>query len=97
MPVPRCHFLISMKKKKRMKEEEEVWGGRERERNQVSPACWMTARLLKGECCVERSVCVCVCVTWATTHPYSYTVENAYLEEKEDGCNALAEIAENVG
>ena len=26
-----------------------------------------------------------------------YSVENAYLEEKEDGCNALAEIAENVG
>ncbi|CAI7993545.1 Importin-4 [Geodia barretti] len=26
-----------------------------------------------------------------------YTVENAYLEEKEDGLNALAEIAGNVG
>lgn len=26
-----------------------------------------------------------------------FTVENAYLEEKEDVCNSLAEIAENVG
>lgn len=26
-----------------------------------------------------------------------YSVENAFLEEKEDACNALAEIAENVG
>lgn len=26
-----------------------------------------------------------------------YTVENAYLEEKEDICNAIGEIAENVG
>lgn len=25
-----------------------------------------------------------------------YSVENAFLEEKEDTCNALAEIAENV-
>ena len=30
-------------------------------------------------------------------NPYRYTVENAYLEEKEDGLNALAEIAGNVG
>ena len=29
--------------------------------------------------------------------PYRYTVENAYIEEKEDTCNAIAEIAENVG
>lgn len=28
---------------------------------------------------------------------YSYSVENAYLEEKEDTCNALGEIAENSG
>ncbi len=34
-------------------------------------------------------MCVCdVC---------SYSVENSYLEEKEDTCNALGEIAENVG
>ena len=26
-----------------------------------------------------------------------YTVENAYLEEKEDTCNALGEMAENLG
>ena len=26
-----------------------------------------------------------------------YSVENAYLEEKEDTCNALGEIAENSG
>jgi len=26
-----------------------------------------------------------------------FSVENAYLEEKEDTCNALGEIAENVG
>jgi hypothetical protein len=26
-----------------------------------------------------------------------FSVENAYLEEKEDVCNSLAEIAENVG
>ena len=28
---------------------------------------------------------------------YRYSVENAYLEEKEDTCNALGEIAENSG
>jgi hypothetical protein len=28
---------------------------------------------------------------------FSFSVENAYLEEKEDTCNALGEIAENVG
>ena len=27
----------------------------------------------------------------------SYTVENAYLEEKEDACNAIGEIAKNLG
>ena len=27
----------------------------------------------------------------------SYSVENAYLEEKEDTCNALGEISENSG
>lgn len=26
-----------------------------------------------------------------------FSVENAYLEEKEDTCNALGEIAENMG
>ena len=26
-----------------------------------------------------------------------YSVENAYLEEKEDTCNALGEVAENSG
>ena len=26
-----------------------------------------------------------------------YSVENAYLEEKEDTCNALGEMAENLG
>ena len=26
-----------------------------------------------------------------------FSVENAYLEEKEDVCNALAEISESVG
>ena len=26
-----------------------------------------------------------------------FSVENAYLEEKEDTCNALGEMAENVG
>ena len=26
-----------------------------------------------------------------------YSVENAYLEEKEDTCNALGEISENSG
>lgn len=28
---------------------------------------------------------------------YRYSVENAYLEEKEDTCNALGEISENSG
>ena len=28
---------------------------------------------------------------------YRYSVENAYLEEKEDTCNALGEISENAG
>ena len=27
---------------------------------------------------------------------FRYSVENAYLEEKEDACNALGEIAENT-
>ncbi len=30
-------------------------------------------------------------------HVTSYTVENAYLEEKEDACNAIGEIARNLG
>ncbi len=39
---------------------------------------------------------VCVCdVVFVTLCRYS--VENSYLEEKEDTCNALGEIAENVG
>lgn len=28
---------------------------------------------------------------------FRFSVENAYLEEKEDTCNALGEIAENLG
>ena len=27
----------------------------------------------------------------------SYSVENAYIEEKEDACNAIGEIADNIG
>jgi hypothetical protein len=27
---------------------------------------------------------------------FRYSVENAYLEEKEDACNAVGEIAENT-
>ncbi len=30
-------------------------------------------------------------------HLRRYSVTNAYLEEKEDTCNALGEIAENTG
>ena len=30
-------------------------------------------------------------------HTCRYSVENAYLEEKEDTCNALGEMAENLG
>ena len=29
--------------------------------------------------------------------PCSYSVENAYLEEKEDTCNALGDMAESLG
>ena len=28
---------------------------------------------------------------------YRYSIENSYLEEKEDACNSIREIAENVG
>ena len=28
---------------------------------------------------------------------FRYSIENSYLEEKEDACNAIREIAENVG
>lgn len=28
---------------------------------------------------------------------FRYSIENSYLEEKEDTCNAIREIAENVG
>ena len=38
-------------------------------------------------------VVVVVVVDWLAR----FSVENAYLEEKEDVCNSLAEIAENVG
>ena len=36
-------------------------------------------------------------ITYIVPHPLRYSVENAFLEEKEDTCNALGEIAENVG
>ena len=39
---------------------------------------------------------VCTVVFFAFSS-FSFSVENAYLEEKEDTCNALGEIAENVG
>ncbi len=43
-------------------------------------------------------VCVCVCnVCVLCVCVCSYSVENSYLEEKEDTCNAIGEIAENVG
>jgi hypothetical protein len=31
------------------------------------------------------------------TYIFRYSIENAYLEEKEDTCNALGEMAENLG
>ena len=33
----------------------------------------------------------------AVFHTCRYSVENSYLEEKEDTCNALGEMAENLG
>ena len=48
---------------------------------------------LRGEC-HHTGMYVCVCVTFHTHH--SYSVENSYMEEKEDTCNSLGEIAENV-
>ncbi len=50
-----------------------------------------TTHVTKGRVLATLSnhyLCVCVC---------RYSVENAYMEEKEDTCNALGEIAENVG
>ena len=43
----------------------------------------------------SSSVCAYICLL--NYHGNSFSVENAYLEEKEDTCNALGEIAENVG
>lgn len=45
---------------------------------------------------VEREVCVKTAES-ALLPPCRFSVENAYLEEKEDVCNSLAEIAENLG
>ena len=41
---------------------------------------------------------MCLMVVSCDCHvTISYTVENAYLEEKEDACNAIGEIARNLG
>lgn len=43
------------------------------------------------------SWCVLVHSLGTLPHVLRFSVENAYLEEKEDTCNALGEIAENMG
>ena len=79
-------FLILMKRRMRR--------GRGKEGRRARPVYWTTAVPLKGECDPQVWVCQSSVLVGVFIR---YTVENAYLEEKEDGLNALAEIAENVG
>ena len=46
---------------------------------------------------VLASCIALLCVSKFLLFGYRYSVENAYLEEKEDTCNALGEISENSG
>lgn len=40
---------------------------------------------------------ICTTLTQTTSVRLSFSVENAYIDEKEDACDALGEIAFNTG
>ena len=63
-----------------------------------SDHCYYICSKINLSLCNKNTVMMCSrTLSWYSSHVLRFSVENAYLEEKEDTCNALGEIAENMG